>query len=86
MTATPGPKGSFLLGNLREVSQDMLGFFTRSARRGRGLARTGAGLDISVYYVSILDPLFMRLRRAATLTVPRNQDRMRFMPSRQCFR
>ncbi|MGH8472347.1 MAG: hypothetical protein ACREVJ_07840, partial [Gammaproteobacteria bacterium] len=29
---TPGPKGSFLLGNLREFSQDMLGFFTRSAR------------------------------------------------------
>ena len=32
MTATPGPKGSFLLGNLREFSQDMLGFFTRLAR------------------------------------------------------
>ena len=32
MTATPRPKGSFLLGNLREFSQDMLGFFPRSAR------------------------------------------------------
>ncbi|MGH8573384.1 MAG: cytochrome P450, partial [Gammaproteobacteria bacterium] len=32
MTPTPGPKGSFLLGNLREFSQDMLGFFTRLAR------------------------------------------------------
>lgn len=32
MTATPGPKGTLLLGNLREFSQDMLGFFTRSAR------------------------------------------------------
>ncbi|MGH8588609.1 MAG: cytochrome P450, partial [Gammaproteobacteria bacterium] len=32
MTPTPGPRGSFLLGNLREFSQDMLGFFTRSAR------------------------------------------------------
>ena len=40
MTATPGPKGSFLLGNLREFLQDMLGFFTRSARRGRGLVLT----------------------------------------------
>jgi hypothetical protein len=28
----PGPKGSLLLGNLREFSQDMLGFITRSAR------------------------------------------------------
>ncbi len=32
MTPTPGPQGSLLLGNLREFSQDMLGFFTRSAR------------------------------------------------------
>ena len=32
MSPTPGPKGSLLLGNLREFSQDMLGFFTRSAR------------------------------------------------------
>ena len=32
MTPTPGPKGSLLFGNLREFSQDMLGFFTRSAR------------------------------------------------------
>ncbi|MGH8565942.1 MAG: cytochrome P450 [Gammaproteobacteria bacterium] len=32
MTPTPGPRGSLLLGNLREFSQDMLGFFTRSAR------------------------------------------------------
>jgi cytochrome P450 len=32
MTGTPGPKGGLLLGNLREFSEDMLGFFTRAAR------------------------------------------------------
>ncbi len=32
MMRPPGPKGSFLLGNLPEFSADMLGFFTRSAR------------------------------------------------------
>ena len=28
----PGPKGSFLTGNLREYARDQLGFLTRCAR------------------------------------------------------
>jgi cytochrome P450 len=56
MTATPGPKGGLLLGNLREFSDDMLGFFTRTARDYGDLVRLRL-VTRRAYLVSHPDPI-----------------------------
>ena len=40
----PGPKGSFVLGNLPDFARDLLGFFTACARRHGDVVSLRLGL------------------------------------------